>query len=85
MMVLKLNLEFDDILVKTIVDTDTSKIPPFERKLVAKELLRHKEFAENAANRDAAIEKIRGTAEEYGIDLNLLSEDYILNNLNQNS
>ena len=52
---------------------------------LSKELLRHKEFAENAANRDAAIEKIRGTAEEYGIDLNLLSEDYILNNLNQNS
>ncbi|MDI1496283.1 MAG: type III restriction enzyme res subunit [Cenarchaeum symbiont of Oopsacas minuta] len=70
-----------DILVKTITDVDGSKILPFERKLVAKELLRHKEFAQNAANKDEAIAKISKVAKEYGIDLELLSEDYILNNL----
>ena len=48
------------------------------RKMVAKELLRHMEFASSAKNRDQAVEMIRPTAERFRIDLSRLSVDYVL-------
>ena len=50
----------------------------FARKLVAKELLRHKEFAADARNRDEALDKIRPTADRFGIDLDKLDLQYML-------
>ena len=47
--------------------------------MVAKELLRHKEFAMIALNREEAIAKIRNVADTYTIDLDLLSYEYIEN------
>lgn len=52
-----------------------------ERKLIAKELLRHKEFAEIANNKDEAFRRIRDVADKFNINLELLDYDYI-NNLN---
>ena len=51
---------------------------PFARKLVARELLRHKEFAEHARNRDEALDAIRPIADRLGIDIDRLDVGYIL-------
>lgn len=51
---------------------------PFARKLIAKELLRHKEFAGDARNKDEALDAIRGEADKFGIDVNGLDIDYVL-------
>ena len=65
---------------------DTGKIRSFtkfaslnERKLIAKELLRHKEFALISNNKQQAIERINDVANEYGINLDQLNYDYINN------
>ena len=50
----------------------------FAKKLVAKELLRHKEFAENARNKEEALDAIRPVAVRLGIDLDRLGIAYIL-------
>ena len=50
----------------------------YARKLVAKELLRHKEFAESARNKYEAINMIRPTADRLDIDLDKLDLDYVL-------
>ena len=50
----------------------------YMRKMVAKELLRHMEFASSAKNKDQAVEMIRPTAERFRIDLSQLSVDYVL-------
>ena len=63
-----------DILVKPPVE---SLNDIREKKLVAKELLRHKEFASTAKNKQDAIDSIRSVAEEYQIDLEELSYKYI--------
>ena len=42
---------------------------PFAKKLVTKELLRHKEFAEHAHNKKEALDAIRPVAARLGIDL----------------
>jgi superfamily II DNA or RNA helicase len=65
-----------DILVKPPLDSSKDTR---ERKLVAKELLRHKEFASTAKNEQKAIDIIKDIAEEYDIDLKKLSYDYIQN------
>ena len=66
-----------DILVKPPLPDDDSDISKRERKLVAKELLRHKEFASIALNRQDAIETIKEVAKKYKIDFESLDEEYI--------
>ena len=50
-----------------------------DKKMVAKELLRHKEFADIAENRIDAFFKIKEVAEKFEIDLDKLNQDYINN------
>ena len=50
----------------------------YARKLIAKELLRHKEFATDAVNRDEALDAIRPVADRFGIDLDRLDIPYML-------
>ena len=50
-----------------------------DRKLIAKELLRHKEFARIARNRREAVESIRAAAKTFKIDFDALDSDYIKN------
>ncbi len=69
---------YDILLKPPILDFDLT-ISLMERKLVAKELLRHKEFASIALNRESAIEKIKDVADRYRIDFDLLDYDYIEN------
>ena len=57
-----------DILVRPPLPDENSDISTRERKLVAKELLRHKEFASIALNRQDAIENIKKVAKMYKID-----------------
>lgn len=68
-----------DILVKPPLPNEDSDISKRERKLVAKELLRHKEFASIALNRQYAIQKIKEVAKKYKIDFESLDEEYIQN------
>ena len=64
-----------DILVKPpAVDSAHT----YARKIMAKELLRHKEFAADARNRDGALEAIRPVADRFGIDLDRLDVEYML-------
>lgn len=65
-----------DLLAKAIPGVDCK---PYAKKLVAKELLRHKEFADSARNRHEALEKIRPVAERLGIDLDRLDLEYVRN------
>ena len=66
-----------DILVKPPLPDEDSDISKRERKLVAKELLRHKEFASIALNRQDAIETIKEVSKKYKIDFESLDEEYI--------
>ncbi len=66
-----------DILVKPPLPDENSDISKRERKLVAKELLRHKEFASIALNRQDAIQTIKKVAKKYKIDFESLDEEYI--------
>lgn len=68
-----------DILVTPPLPDPSSGASRNERKLIAKELMRHKEFAEIAQNKKDAIDKIRDTARIFDIDLNVLDYDYIKN------
>jgi superfamily II DNA or RNA helicase len=68
-----------DIIVIPPVQEDDALLSLLERKIVAKELLRHKEFANIAANREEAIERIKRIADRFQIDLDALNEDYIQN------
>jgi superfamily II DNA or RNA helicase len=71
--------EIYDIIVIPPIQRDEVLLSLLERKIVAKELLRHKEFADIAANREEAIERIRQIAERFQIDLDSLNWDYIQN------
>ena len=70
--------EIHDILVKTsrINDQDLN-VTNSVKKLVARELLRHKEFADAAFNKKDAYRLVHDTAQNYGIDLEELSPLYI--------
>ena len=46
---------------------------PYAKKLVAKELLRHREFAQHARNSDEANDMIRQVADRLGIDLDQMA------------
>ena len=64
-----------DMLAAAPPDVDDQ---PYAKKLVAKELLRHKEFAESARNKNEALSMIRPVANRLGIDLKKLNRDYVL-------
>ena len=68
-----------DILVKPPPIDPELPILLRERKLVAKELLRHKEFAMIAINKDHATEEIKHVANLYSIDFKSLNYEYIEN------
>ena len=68
-----------DILVKPPIPKPDSTILLRERKLVAKELLRHKEFAMIALNKNFAIDKIKNITKKYSIDFESLSYEYVEN------
>ena len=70
--------EYSEIYDILVAPPESEGTQTFERKLVAKELLRHKEFAADALNRNEAIDIIRPVADRYGIDLDRLSIQYIL-------
>lgn len=63
-----------DMLAMVVPEADCK---PFAKKLFAKELLRNKEFADEARNRLEALEKIRPIATRLGIDLDRLDLDYV--------
>ena len=65
-----------DILVRTTLPHD-GQFANYEKKLVAMELLRHKEFADIALNRKEAFKKIEDTAKKFDINLKLLSDEYV--------
>ena len=67
-----------DILVKPPIIKD-GNIQLRERKMVARELLRHKEFASIALNKESAKEKIKDVANTYKINLDLLDYGYVDN------
>ena len=64
-----------DMLAAAPPDVDDQS---YAKKLVAKELLRHKEFAESARNKNEALSMIRPVANRLGIDLKKLNRDYVL-------
>ena len=70
-----------DILVTPPIPNVNSPVNPefniSQRKLVAKELIRHKEFANIARNKDQAIAKITDIAKKFTIDLDKLDYEYI--------
>ena len=69
-----------DILVMPPVTLDMGDdFSLIQRKLAAKELLRHKEFASIATNKSDAIHRIKPIAEKFGIDFNALDYNYVLN------
>jgi len=68
-----------DILVTPPIPEPGTDASKNERKLIAKELLRHKEFAGIARNKKDAIERIRQAAIIFNIDLDILDYDYINN------
>lgn len=71
----KKNAIIYDILV---APPETDRMYAFARKLVAKELLRHKEFASYAYNKNAALSTIRPIADRFGLDLDKLDVPYML-------
>ena len=50
-----------------------------KKKLIAKELLRHKDFADISENKYQAFERISEVARRFGINLDKLDYDYIKN------
>ena len=69
---------YDILVIPTISDIDVGFVLS-QRKLIAKELIRHKEFASIADNQKDAIEKIREIANKFKIDFNKLDYEYIKN------
>lgn len=68
-----------DILVRPPMPNPGSTVSLRERKIVARELLRHKEFAMIALNRESAIAKIKSVADAYEIDFDALDYEYVEN------
>ena len=68
-----------DILVKPPLPHPDLAISLRDRKLVARELLRHKDFASIALNKKDAIKKIVDATKMYNIDFDRLDPQYIEN------
>ena len=66
-----------DILVTPPIPNESTSLSLSERKLMAKELLRHKEFALIANNKKEAIQRIKKITETFNIDFDALSYDYV--------
>lgn len=66
-----------DILVTPPIPAQDPEFNLSERKLIAKELLRHKEFAEIADNEKDAIKRIKEITEIFKIDFKRLTYAYI--------
>ena len=66
-----------DILVQSPPPDENHPLRKRDRKLVAKELLRHKKFAEDSMNEDDAIAAIQQVADLHHIPLDELSFDWI--------
>lgn len=70
--------EIHDILVKPPQINDQGiDVSRYVKKLVARELLRHKEFASTAFNKKDAYDLVQHTAQDYEIALEELSPSYI--------
>lgn len=68
-----------DILVTPQISNKESEFNISERRLIAKELLRHKEFATIASNSKEAIDSIRDIARMFKINFDELNYEYIQN------
>ena len=68
-----------DILVSPPIPAEGVDSSLNEKKLIAKELLRHKQFAEISENKYEAFEKISEVARRFGINLDKLDYDHIKN------
>ena len=68
-----------DILVSPPIPAEGVDSSLNEKKLIAKELLRHKQFAEISENKYEAFERISEVARKFGINLDKLDYDYIKN------
>ena len=73
----KQKAEIYDILVKSPPEYGDERAARYNRKMVARELLRLKEFASVAMNKDDAYAQVSHVAESYNIDLDMLSDDHI--------
>ena len=68
-----------DILVTPPIPQEGVDVDKNEKKLIAKELLRHKDFADISENKYQAFERISEVARRFGINLDRLDYDYIRN------
>ena len=68
-----------DILVMPAISKTDSDFNLSQRKIIAKEILRHKEFASIADNKSNAIEKIKNVTDMFDIDFDMLNYEYIKN------
>ena len=75
----KTSAKIYDILVAPPSPKEGVHIDKNERKLIAKELLRHKDFAEIADNKIDAFFQIKEVAEKFKINLDKLDYEYIKN------
>ena len=70
---------YDILVIPKIIETEYHEYKLSQRKMVARELLRHKQFASIAINRDSAIEDIKHITELFEIDFDNLNDEYIDN------
>jgi hypothetical protein len=75
----KTTAEIYDILVSPPIPPDGVYVNKNDKKLIAKELLRHKDFADISDNKYAAFAKISDIAKRFEINLDKLNYDYIKN------
>ena len=75
----KTTAEIYDILVSPPIPPDGVYVNKNDKKLIAKELLRHKDFADISDNKYAAFAKIADIAKRFEINLDKLNYDYIKN------
>jgi len=66
-----------DILVTPQIPDEDADFNLSARKLIAKELLRHKEFALISSNKKEAIQRIRNITTIFKIDFDALDYDYV--------
>ncbi len=70
---------YDILVTPPNIQLEDVEYSLLQRKLIAKELLRHKEFAQISVNQNEAIQSIKEIAKIFAIDLDALSYDYISN------
>jgi len=75
----KTSAKIYDILVSPPIPNEGDHVNKNEKKLIAKELLRHKDFADISENKYQAFEKISDIAKKFEINLDKLDYEYIKN------